>query len=79
LKPVDSLLSLFTAPKTTYKTLNKRPNNNKNINTVVSGAVVYVVMNIVIIIIIVVNKARRGSGFNNTRHCKLPRVPSLKQ
>jgi hypothetical protein len=65
-------LSLFTTPKITYKTSNSRPNNNKNIITVVSGAVVFVVMNIIV-------KARRGSGVHNARRRKLPRDPSLKE
>jgi hypothetical protein len=68
LKSVDSRLSLFTAPKITYKTLNGRPNNNKNIITVVSAAVVCVVMNIII-------KVRRGSSVHSARRLKLPRCP----
>jgi hypothetical protein len=50
-----------------------RPDNNKNIITVVSGAAVFVVMNIVII------KVRRGSGIQNARRRKFPRGPSLKE
>ena len=49
-------------------TLNRRPNNNKNIITVVSGAVVFVVMNIII-------KVRRRSGVHSARLRKLSRVP----
>ena len=50
------------------KTLNRRPNNNKSINTVVSVAVVFVVMNIII-------KLRRVSGVHNARRRKFPRGP----
>jgi len=73
LKPVESRFSLFTTIKITYKTLNRMPNNNKSITTVVIGAVVFVVMNIVII------KVRRGSSVYNARRRRLPRVPSLKE
>jgi hypothetical protein len=52
------------------KILNRRPNNNKIIISVVSGAVF--VMNIII-------KVRRGSGVHNARRRKLPRGPSLKE
>jgi hypothetical protein len=52
--------------------LSSKPNDNKNIITVVSGAVC-VIMNIVII------KVRRGSGVHNVRYHKLPRGPSLKE
>jgi hypothetical protein len=55
------------------KTSNRRPDNNKNIITVVSGAVVFVVMNIVTI------KVRRGSGIQNARRRKFPRGPSPKE
>jgi len=72
LKSVESRLSLFTTPKVTYKTLNRRPNNKKIIITAVSWAVVFVVMNIVII------KVRRGSGVHSARRRKLSRGPSLK-
>jgi len=48
-------------------TLNRRPNNNKIIITVVSGAVVFVVMTIM--------KVRCGSGVHNVRRRKLPRGP----
>jgi hypothetical protein len=53
-------------------TLNRRPNNNKVIITVVSGAVVFVAMNIII-------KLRRGSGVHNVRRHILPHGPSLKE
>jgi len=48
--------------------LNRRPNNNKNIIIVVSGAVVFVVMNIII-------NVRRGTRVQNARRRKLPRGP----
>jgi hypothetical protein len=54
-----------------FLNLNRRPNNNKIIITVVSDAAIFVVMNIII-------KARRGSGVHNARRRKLPRVSSLK-
>jgi len=50
------------------QTLNRRPNSNKNIITVVSGAFVFVVMNIII-------NVRRGSGVHNARRRILPRGP----
>jgi hypothetical protein len=53
--------------------LNRRPNNNNSIITVVSVAVVFVVMNIIII------KLRRVSRVHNARRRKLPRGPSLKE
>jgi len=50
------------------KTLNRKPDKNKNIITAVSGAVVFVVMNNIITV-------GRGSWVHNARRRKLPRGP----